>query len=119
MSAHPQEIIKMPNTAAILQLNCRRAPSVMYSLFNDTNITNFLIIALQEPPVNPHTNSPFEHSGWHLMVTPPKDMSETCRPRSCIYVNTQANATVQPIHSSSRDVSACTVSIQDQELLHW
>lgn len=117
MLRHPQEVIKITHTAAILQLNCRRAPSVMNSLINDENTTNFSFLAIQEPPINPRTNSPFEHSGWLLVVTTPGDMLEASRPRSCIYINSQANINIQPIHSTSRDISGYTARIQDLEML--
>lgn len=67
----------LPNTVALLQLNCQRSHTVMLSLFNDPNITNFLFVALQEPPVNTHTNLPALHSGWHLVVCQPGDNQET------------------------------------------
>lgn len=112
MLARPMDTAKLPDTAAVLQLNCRRSHNVTYSLFNDSNVSNFLFLALQEPPVNPHTNLPSTHRGWHLIAHPPPDASESSRPRSCIYVNTQANPVIQPLHSKSRDLSACTVETQ-------
>lgn len=63
MMAQPPEALKIPDTTAILQLNCQRSHHVSNSLFNDTNIRNFLFIAIQEPPINPHTHKPPEHSG--------------------------------------------------------
>lgn len=116
MLAHPHKVIKIPYSAAILELNSRRAPSVMNSFINNQNSTNFLFLAIQEPPINARTNAPFGHSGWHLIVTTPPDLLEASRPRSCIYVNTQADAIIQPINSSLRDVSACTAKVHDIEI---
>lgn len=115
--AQPPEALKIPNTTAVLQLNCRRSHSVINLLFNDPDITNFLFISVQEPPVNSHTNKPPEQSGWHLIIHHPLDNSEPSRPRSCIYVSSTLEADVRPITSLSRDVSACVVKIQDLELL--
>lgn len=80
MSAQPIDALKVTDSAAILQLNCRRSHSVVNSLFNDQNISNFLFLALQEPPVNSHTNLPQEHTGWYLIVTTPPDNLEASRP---------------------------------------
>lgn len=47
MIAHPTNTAKLPDTAAVLQLNCRRSHNVTSSLFNDPNVFNFLFVALQ------------------------------------------------------------------------
>lgn len=117
MIDHLIEKTQLPDTAALLQLNCRRSPTVIYSLFNDPHIFNFLFVALQEPPVNPHTNLPSAHKGWNLVVPQPTNVLESSRPRSCLYINTKSNPEIQPIHSPSRDIAACTVRIQSTELL--
>lgn len=117
MIAQPLEAFKTPNTAAILQLNGHQSHSTTLSLFNDANTKIFLFIALQEPPVNSHTNTPANHSGWNLIVTDPKYSTKASRPRSCIYVNADLGADVRPIASSSRDVSACTVKLHELHLL--
>lgn len=117
MISHPATAAKIPEMAAVLQLNCRRSHNIMYSLFNDPNVFNFLCVALQEPPVNSHTNLPSTHKGWHLLVCKPADTTEKSRPRSCMYINTRHNPTIQPIHSNSRDLSACTVNVQGCEIL--
>lgn len=117
MNTLPSDAASLPNTAAVLQLNCRRSHNVTYSLFNDPNNFNFLIISIQEPPVNAHTNLPSMHKGWHLVTSQPVDTQESSRPRSCIYINTRSNPIIQPIHSSSRDLAACTVQIKGLELL--
>lgn len=117
MMAQPPAALKIPNTTAILQLNCRRSHSTLNSLFNDTNVSNFIFIAVQEPPINSHTSKPPEHSGWYLIVTQPPDNTEPSRPRLCLYVNSALDADVRPITSASRDVSACVVKIQDLDLL--
>lgn len=80
MIAHPTQSSSIPGSAAILQLNCRRSPAVLNSLFNDPNTTNFLLLALQEPPVNSHTNMPSENGGWHLISSQPKDLSKASIP---------------------------------------
>lgn len=116
MLAQPLETAKLPNTAAVIQLNCRRSHQVTYSLFNDTHSSNFLFIALHEPPVNAHTNLPSEHKGWSLITSYPSDTTESSRPRSCIYVNKNSNPAIQPIHTTSRDLSACTVKVQGLEI---
>lgn len=117
MSSHHVDALKVINSAAVLQLNCRRSHSISNSLFNHNNISNFLFLALQEPPINSYTNWPQEHSGWYLIVTTPHNNLETSRPRSCIYVNSKLNANIQPITSHSRDVSSCVVITQDVQLL--
>lgn len=116
MISQPIDTAKLPNTAAVLQLNCRRSHQVTYSLFNDPNSFNFLIIALHEPPVNAHTNLPSKQKGWSLINYPPSNTAESSRPRSCIYVNMSLSPAIQPIHSSSRDLSACTVTLRGLEL---
>lgn len=108
---------KMQDTAAVLQLNCRRSHNVMYSLFNDPNSFNFLFIALHEPPVNPHTNLPAEQKGWHLVSHRPPQSTEEHRPRTCIYVNISRSPAIQPIHCKSRDLSACSVKLRGLEVL--
>lgn len=117
MSAQSITALKTTDSAAILQLNCRRSPSIINSLFNDENIANFLFLALQEPPVNSHTNKPLEQSGWHLIASPSSDNTKDSRPRSCIYVNSKLEADIQPISTTSRDVSACVAKIDDLHLL--
>lgn len=117
MIAHPLDKAKLPNTAAVLQLNCRRSHHVTYSLFNDPHSFNFLFIALHEPPVNSHTNLPAEQKGWYLICHQPLLLTEDHRPRACIYVNTSRNPAIQPIHSKSRDLAACTVKLQGLEVL--
>lgn len=117
MLTHPIELTQVPNTAAVLQLNCRRSPPVLLSLFNDENINNFLCLALQEPPINTHTNRPHEQSGWLLVCHQPTSLQEDSRSRSCIYINQRLKPTVQPIDSRSRDVTACTVKIGNLETL--
>lgn len=117
MSAQQIDALKIPDSAAILQLNFRRSPSIINSLFNDENITNFLFLALQEPPVNPHTNTPSEQSGWYLVVSRPQDLTERSRPRSCLYVNSNLNADIRPITSVSRDVASCVIKLHDLHLL--
>lgn len=87
MIAHPVDKAKLPDTAAVLQLNCRRSHNVMYALFNVPSIHNFPFVALQEPPVNSHTNLPSTHAGWQLIVCQPTTMQEASRPRSCLYIN--------------------------------
>lgn len=109
--------LQIPDTAATLQLNCRRSPSVLNSLFNDVNIANFLILAIQEPAVNHHTNRPPDQSGWHLIVTQPPDTSKSSRPRSCIYLNSTLNVNIQPITSASRDIAACVIQVDDLHML--
>lgn len=106
-----------PNSAAVLQLKCRRSHPVTLSLFNDPKTANFLILALQEPPTNHRTNLPAEHSGWKLITHQPPDLNEDSRPRSCIYINSSKNPSIQPIHSTSRDVTACTVKIHQETIL--
>lgn len=54
MLKHPIEATQVPDTAAIFQLNCRRYPPILLSLFDDEILANFLFLALQEPPVNTH-----------------------------------------------------------------
>lgn len=117
MTAHPTDTVKIPNTAAVLQLNCRWSHTVMYSLFNDPNVFNFLFIALQEPPVNPHTSLTSPHAGWHLVVCQPLDTQEASRPQSCLYVNTRSSPEIWPTYHPSRDVLACTVKIKTTEML--
>lgn len=117
MLVHPIQSTQVPNTVAVLQLNCRRSPNILLSLFKDENIANFLFIILQEPPVNPHTNCPKEQQGWHLISHQPANRLEESRPRSCIYINRQFNPTIQPIDTQSRDVSACTVQLNKFEML--
>lgn len=117
MSTHPANTASLQDTAAVLQLKCRRSHNVTNSLFNDPHVYNFLFLALQEPPVNSHTNLPSSHKGWHLIVHQPSDTAEKLRPRSCIYVNTRTNPTIQPIHSNSRDLAACTVQTRGFEIL--
>lgn len=80
MMEHLINTSMMPNSAAVLQLNCQKSPSVTLSLFNDPHTANFLILALQEPPVNHHTNLPAEHSGWRLVTHQPNALSEDSRP---------------------------------------
>lgn len=117
MIAHPIEKAKIPNIAAVRQLNFRRSHSVTHSLFNDPNSFNFIFIALQEPPINPHTNLPNEQKGWYLISYHPPQTTEDHRPRSCIHVNTSQNPAIQPIHSKSRDLSACSVKLKGLEIL--
>lgn len=117
MISHPIASTRVTNTLAILQLNCRRSHSITNSLFNDANIANFSFLALQEPPVNSHTNRPSEQSGWHLVVCQPKDNREDSRPRSCIYVKKNNHSSLQPIDCQSRDVSACTITVANLTLL--
>lgn len=117
MIAQPLTVLKTPGTAAVLQLNCRFSHSVTNSLFNDNNTANFLCIALQEPPIKPHSNTPSAHSGWNLIATHPLDNTEASRPRSCIYVNTGLGADIRPITCKSRDVSACTIKIEGAHIL--
>lgn len=69
MIAHPVNTARFHDTAAILQLNCRRSPPVLHSLFNDQNTTNFLILSLQEPPVNTYTNLLMKAKGGTLLLT--------------------------------------------------
>lgn len=117
MSAQHIDALKVMDSAAILQLNCRRSHLITNSLFNDDKIANFALIALQEPPINPHSKKPPEHPGWFLIVTQPQDNLEASRPRSCIYVNSRLNADLQPITCSSRDVSSIVITINDLRLL--
>lgn len=117
MIAHPIDSTSLPDTAAILQLNCRRSPPVSHSLFNYPHTANYLILALQEPPVKTHTNSPSEHRGWYLVSHRPNDLTEASRPRSCLYINTTRETQVQPVHVTSQDLSACVVKTQDEEFL--
>lgn len=117
MIEQPLTVLKTPDTAALLQLNCRRSHLVTNSLFNDTNIAHFLCIALQEPPIHPHSNTPSNHSGWNLIATHPQDNTEASRPRSCIYVNTSLGADIRPIASTSRNVSACTIKLEGAHTL--
>lgn len=117
MIAHPSDTSKLPNTAAILQLNCRRSHNVTYSLFNDHNIFNFLFVALKEPPVNAHTNQPSSHAGWQLLICQPVENQGKSWPRSCIYINTRLSPAIQPIYHPSRDISACIVTLQKTDIL--
>lgn len=80
MIAQPSNQASIPNTAAVLQLNCRRSHNVTYSLFNDPKTFDFLILSLQEPPVNTHTNLPSTHVGWHLVLSHPAGIQESTRP---------------------------------------
>lgn len=117
MKAHSTDTAKIPNTAAVLQLNCRWSHNVTYSLFNNTDGFNFLFVALQEPPINPPINLPSSHAGWHLVVCQLPDIQGSSRPRSCLYIDTRSSPEIQPIHHPSRDVSACTVKIKTTEML--
>lgn len=117
MLAHPTKSPKLPNTAVILKPNFRRSHNVTYSIFNNPNIINFLFLALQEPPINSRTNMTSNQVGWKLITHCPSKSQESSRPRSCLYINMKTDPIIQPIHSLSRDLSACTIKIQDQEVL--
>lgn len=58
MMTQPIDTAKLPDTAAVLQLNCGTSHNVMYSIFNDPNVFNLLFVALQEPPIKSHPNLP-------------------------------------------------------------
>lgn len=117
MSTQTIDTLKIPDTVAILQLNCRRSPSILNLLINDENIANFLFLALQEPPINSYTHGPPEQSGWHLVVNRPPTNSEDTRPRSCLYINSNHSVDIQPITSTSRDISACVIKKDDLHML--
>lgn len=117
MTPHPTHAETLPDTVAVLQLNCCRSHNITSSLFNDPHVFNFLAVALQEPPVKAHTNLPSQHKGWHLIVHHPSSVKDKSRPRSCLYVNTRTNPVIQPLHSNSRDLSACTIQVQGLEIL--
>lgn len=87
MLANPHKFINMPQYAAVLHLNFRRAPLVRHSLLTNRNTTNFFIIAMQQAPINSYTNTPLEQTGWHLIETPLKDMLEASWPQAFLYVN--------------------------------
>ena len=117
MTPHPTHAETLPDTVAVLQLNCCRSHNITSSLFNDPHVFNFLAVALQEPPVKAHTNLPSQHKGSHLIVHHPSSVKDKSRPRSCLYVNTRTNPVIQPLHSNSRDLSACTIQVQGLEIL--
>lgn len=111
------EIITSQDTAAILQLNCHRSPHVMHSLFNHHLTNNFSIIALQEPSINKIDYLPPNQSNWILISPTPSTRNEAGRPRACLYVRKDLRAALNPITSPSRDIAACTITINQATLL--
>lgn len=67
--------------------------------------------------MNTHNNKPSKNRGWHLLSPRPMYLSETSRPRSCIYINNSHTPQIQPIHFHSQEVSAFTVTVQDETFL--
>ena len=117
MSEHLRQLINLPETASILQLNCRRSETTIQSLFNTELTNSFSILCLQEPHVSRLDYLPAHHQNWILISPQPASRQEADRPRACIYINKRLNATINPLISGSRDVAACTITINGVKVL--
>lgn len=112
-----KEKLTIKDTASVLQLNCRRSKHVMTSLFNSPLTLLFSVISIQEPWPNPFDNLPPNQKGWTLVCSTPKSLSRNDRPRACLYIRQDLEAQLNPIHSPSRDIAACAVTIKDFSFL--
>lgn len=106
-----KEKLTIKDTAAVLQLNCRRSKHVMLSLFNSSTTQLFSIIAVQEPWPNPFDNLPPNQKGWTLVCPTPKSLSQDDRPQVCLYIRQDLEAQLNPIFSPSCDLAACVVAV--------
>ncbi|KAG0149248.1 hypothetical protein CROQUDRAFT_10684, partial [Cronartium quercuum f. sp. fusiforme G11] len=76
----------------ILQLNTHHSSAVTHSLLNDTKSFHFHFLLLQEPYLNPLTNSPLSHPSWNLITPLQVGLCPDAPPadrviKSAIYIN--------------------------------
>lgn len=112
-----RETLSMNHFAGVLQLNCKHSKYVTHSLFNSDLTSLFTIISLQEPYVNPIDNLPLNFTNWTLVCPAPPTLSEGDRPRACLYIRRDLDPIINPIHSPSQNLAACTVSLRDYTIL--
>lgn len=112
-----QAILNTPDSCAILQLNCRRSQHVIHSLFNHELTNLFSILALQEPHINRIDFLPPNHANWTLVSPTPTTKTEESRPRACLYIRKDLEASLNPIFSNSREIATCTIKINELTFL--
>lgn len=114
---HLRTILNAEETCTILQLNCRRSPHIMHSLFNHEFTNKFSILALQEPHVNRVDFLPSNQTNWTLISPTPTSLTEEARPRASLYVRKDLPVALNPISSESRDLATCTITFNNSSFL--
>lgn len=94
---------------AIIQYNVQKQHTVMWTLLRDPLITNYDIIAVQEPWIakNGRTHNP--NGFYAVYMYEPKDKAD--RPKVCFLVNTQ-KIRRETIRVTSRGPTVCTLHIK-------
>lgn len=107
-----QKQLTLQDTSAILQLNCHHSQDVFDSLFSSDLTNLYSVLLLQEPHVNRKDFLPQNQNSWTLISPTPAALNEKSRPCVCIYIRKDLNAVINPIHSESRDIVACEITIK-------
>lgn len=108
----------MQNKLQILQLNVRKSDMVQQSLMNDTDLTDYSVLAISEPYARlidrQMITSPMGHTNWRRMV--PTEKHEQQWPvRSMLWVRYDIEA--EQVATRSADLTAAVLRFQDREVL--